>query len=150
MHTFERLDDLQARVGQALGTSDWIVVDQERIDRFARATDDLQWIHLDADRAAAGPFGRTIAHGFLTLSLLPVMFETAFAVADTRMGVNYGLNRVRFPTPVPSGSRVRGHFKLLAFEPIDGGAQLTIEVTVELEGASKPACVAESISRRYR
>ena len=150
MHTFERLDDLQARVGQALGTSDWIVVDQERIDRFARATDDLQWIHLDADRAAAGPFGRTIAHGFLTLSLLPVMFETGFAVADTRMGVNYGLNRVRFPTPVPSGSRVRGHFKLLAFEPIDGGAQLTIEVTVELEGASKPACVAESISRRYR
>jgi acyl dehydratase len=150
MKTFERLDDLAACVGQTLGTSDWIVIDQERIRRFAEATGDFQWIHLDHEKAAAGPFGRTIAHGFLTLSLLPAMFETGFAIRDVRMGVNYGLNRVRFPAPVPSGSRVRGHFKLLGFEPIEGGAQMIVEVTVELEGSPKPACVAESVSRRYR
>ncbi|MCU0774138.1 MAG: MaoC family dehydratase [Ideonella sp.] len=150
MKTFERLDDLAGCVGQTLGTSDWITIDQERIRRFAEATGDFQWIHLDHEKAAAGPFGRTIAHGFLTLSLLPAMFETGFAIRDVRMGVNYGLNRVRFPAPVPSGSRVRGHFKLLGFEPIDGGAQMIVEVTVELEGSPKPVCVAESVSRRYR
>jgi acyl dehydratase len=150
MKTFERLDDLQALVGQAIGTSEWIEIDQARIQRFAEATGDFQWIHLDHEKAAAGPFGQTIAHGFLTLSLLPAMFETAFAIADTRMGLNYGLNRVRFPAPVPSGSRVRGHFKLLSFEPLEGGAQMVVEVTMELEGAGKPVCVAESVSRRYR
>jgi acyl dehydratase len=150
MKTFERLDDLQGLVGQAIGTSDWIEIDQARIQRFAEATGDFQWIHLDHEKAAAGPFGRTIAHGFLTLSLLPAMFETAFAIADTRMGLNYGLNRVRFPAPVPSGSRVRGHFKLLSFEPLEGGAQMVVEVTIELEGSGKPVCVAESVSRRYR
>ena len=116
---------------------------------FADATGDHQWIHLDAERAAQGPFGTTIAHGFLTLSLLPEMSASAFEVRDTRMGVNYGLNRVRFPAPVPSGSRLRGRFKLLAYEPIDGGAQLTVEVTMEREGSAKPVCVAESLARRF-
>jgi acyl dehydratase len=149
MRHFEHLADLQGLVGQPLGTSDWTVVAQERIDRFAHATGDQQWIHVDPQRAAAGPFGSTVAHGFLTLSLLPEMSASAFAVADARLGVNYGLNRVRFPAPVPVGSRLRGHFKLLEFVPLDGGAQLTIEVTMEREGAPKPVCVAESIVRRY-
>ncbi|HVO06704.1 MAG TPA: MaoC family dehydratase, partial [Burkholderiaceae bacterium] len=107
------------------------------------------WIHVDAERAAAGPFGGTVAHGFLTLSLLPLMAETAFGLADVRMGVNYGLNRVRFPAPVPSGSRIRARMKLLAYEPIDGGAQLVMEVVMEREGSDKPVCVAETVSRRY-
>jgi acyl dehydratase len=124
-------------------------VDQERIDLFARATGDHQWIHTDPARAAAGPFGATVAHGFLTLSLLPVLFETGFAIDDVRMGVNYGLNRVRFPTPVPAGSRVRGRFTLRSYEPLPRGAQLTVECVIELEGSAKPACVAESVSRRY-
>ena len=149
MTTFEHLQDLRSLVGETLGASDWIVVDQPRIDLFAQATGDHQWIHVDPARAAAGPYGTTIAHGFLTLSLLPEMFASAFAVADTRMGVNYGLNRVRFPAPVPAGSRLRGHFRLLAYEPIAGGAQLTVEVRVEREGADKPVCVAESLTRRY-
>ncbi len=149
MKTFERLADLQALVGQDLGESDWVLIDQARVDRFADATGDHQWIHLDAARAAAGPYGTTIAHGFLTLSLLPMLFETAYAVADTRMGVNYGLNRVRFPAPVPVGSRVRGRFRLLSYEPLDGGAQLVVEATIEREGSTKPVCVAESVTRRF-
>ena len=149
MKHFAKLEDLRSLVGETVGTSEWIVVDQPRIDQFAQATGDHQWIHVDPARAAAGPFGAPIAHGFLTLSLLPLMGETAFDIADVRMGVNYGLNRVRFANPVRVGSRVRGHFKLLAWEPLDGGAQLVTEVTVELEGAAKPACVAESVSRRY-
>jgi len=149
MKRFETLEELKGLVGHALGSSDWIAVDQRRIQQFADATEDHQWIHLDAERAAAGPYRTTIAHGFLTLSLLPRMFETAFEVGNSRMGVNYGLNRVRFPSPVPSGSRVRGHFKLLSYEAIEGGAQLTVEVTVECEGAPKPVCVAESVTRRY-
>jgi acyl dehydratase len=146
---YARLEDLRALVGQTLGVSDWITVEQARIDRFAEATGDHQWIHVDPARAASGPFGGTIAHGFLTLSLLAPMFDTAFAIADVRMGVNYGLNRVRFPAPVPAGSRLRGHFRLLAFEPLPGGAQIGVEVTVELEGSAKPACVAESVTRRF-
>jgi acyl dehydratase len=149
MTTFATLDELRARVGQEVGTSDWIEVTQQRIDLFAQATGDHQWIHVDPVRASAGPFGTTIAHGYLTLSLLPEMAASAFDVADTRMGVNYGLNKVRFPAPVPSGSRLRGHFKLLAFEPLEGGAQLTFEVTMEREGSAKPVCVAESVARRY-
>jgi len=149
MRHFPKLQDLQPLVGQEIGVSDWTVVDQARIDRFAEATGDHQWIHIDPARAAAGPFGSTIAHGFLTLSLLPLMSETGFDVGDVVMGVNYGLNRVRFPAPVPSGSRLRGRFKLLAYEPLDGGAQLTVEVTMEREGSPKPVCVAESLSRRY-
>lgn len=146
---FARLSDLQSLVGQELGCSDWITIDQQRIDRFAEATDDRQWIHVDAARAAQGPFGATVAHGFLTLSLLPPFFASGFAIEGIRMGINYGLNRVRFPAPVRVGSRLRGRFKLLAYEPLEGGAQLTVEVTVELEGSDKPACVAESVSRRY-
>lgn len=144
-----QLADLPSRIGQRLGTSPWITIDQARIDAFARATDDLQWIHVDPARAAAGPFGQTIAHGFLTLSLIPWMGEHAFEVQGQRMGLNYGLNKVRFPAPVPVGSRLRGHFVLLSCDPLDGGWQLVVEVTIEREGGDKPVCVAESVSRRY-
>ncbi|HEX5683051.1 MAG TPA: MaoC family dehydratase [Ideonella sp.] len=143
------LADLAGRVGEVLGVSDWITVDQARIDRFAEATGDHQWIHVDPVRAATGPFGVTVAHGFLTLSLLPWFFDHGFVVNDTRMGLNYGLNKVRFPAPVPVDSRLRAQFKLLAYEPIDGGAQLLVEATIEREGASKPVCVAESLTRRF-
>ena len=149
MKSFEHLADLQPLVGQELGVSEWISVEQRRIDQFAEATGDHQWIHIDPVRAAAGPFKTTVAHGFLTLSLLPEMSASAFEVRDTRMGVNYGLNRVRFPAPVPSGSRLRGRFKLLGYEPIEGGAQVTVEVTMECEGSPKPVCVAESVARRF-
>jgi acyl dehydratase len=143
------LQDLRERVGEVLCTGPWVAIDQHRIDLFAEATDDHQWIHVDRERAAQGPFGSTIAHGFLTLSLLPTLFERALVIEDVRMGVNYGLNRVRFTAPVPVGSRLRGRFRLLSYEPLEGGAQLVMEVTMELEGSSKPACVAESVSRRY-
>ena len=149
MRSFEHLSDMAGLVGQEIGVSDWITVDQARIDGFAEATGDRQWIHVDPERAAAGPFGTTIAHGFLTLSLLPEMGASAMQVLDTRMGVNYGLNRVRFTAPVPVGSRLRGVFKLRAFEPIVGGAQLTMEVTMQREGSDKPVCIAESLARRY-
>ena len=149
MRSFATLEEFGALIGQTVASSDWITVTQERNDEFARATGDHQWIHVDPVRAAAGPFGTTIAHGFLTLSLLPVMAESAIEFANVRMGVNYGLNKVRFPAPVPVGSRLRGHFKLTAFEPIEGGAQITMEVTMEREGSTKPVCVAESLSRRY-
>ncbi len=149
MRTFDRITDLQALVGEEVGISEWITVTQERIQLFADATGDHQWIHLDTERAAQGPFGTTIAHGFLTLSLLPEMGASAMEVLDTRMGVNYGLGKVRFPSPVPAGSRVRGRFKLLKFEPLEGGAQITMECTMEREGSEKPVCVAESIARRY-
>jgi acyl dehydratase len=149
MQHYATLAELRTLVGQELGTSDWLAIEQDRIRLFAQATGDHQWIHTDPARASAGPFGAPIAHGFLTLSLLPVLFETAFAIADVRMGVNYGLNRVRFMAPVKVGSRVRGQFRLLAFDALDGGAQLTVQATIELEGGPKPACVAESVSRRY-
>lgn len=149
MKTFQTIAELQSLVGTDLGSSDWITVTQERIQLFADATGDHQWIHLDTEKAKAGPFGTTIAHGFFTLSLLPEMSASAFQVLGTRMGVNYGLNKVRFPAPVPSGSRLRGHFKLLKYEPLEGGAQLTVEVTMEREGFDKPVCVAESVGRRF-
>jgi acyl dehydratase len=149
MRRFAHLADLQAHVGGEIAVSDWLVVDQERIDKFAEATGDRQWIHVDPVRAAAGPFGATVAHGFLTLSLLPMLAESGLAIDDVRMGVNYGLNRVRFPAPVRSGSRIRSHVVLAEYLPIDGGAQLTFEVTIEIEGSDKPACVAQSVSRRY-
>jgi acyl dehydratase len=149
MRIFETIAELQPLVGQDIATSEWITVTQERIQLFADATNDHQWIHLDAERAKAGPFKTTIAHGYLTLSLLPELSASAFEVRGTRMGVNYGLNKVRFPAPVPSGSRLRGHFKLLAYEPLEGGAQLTVQVTMEREGSDKPVCVAESLARRY-
>jgi acyl dehydratase len=149
MKTFDKITDLESLVDQELGVSEWIVIDQERINLFAQASGDHQWIHLDAERASNGPFGTTIAHGFLTLSLLPELTANAFKVLDTKMGVNYGLNKVRFPAPVPVDSRVRGRFKLLSYEPLEGGAQLTIEATMERENGIKPVCVAESLSRRY-
>lgn len=149
MRRFATLAELAACVGQEIGESDWIGVGQQRIDQFADATLDRQWIHVDPARAAGGPFGVPVAHGFLTLSLLPAMAASAFDIAQPTTGINYGLNRVRFPAPVPVDSRVRGRFKLLAFESIAGGAQLVLEVTMEREGSSKPVCVAESIVRRF-
>ena len=144
-----RLSELQSRLGEELGVSDWIVVDQSRIDLFAQATGDHQWIHVDEERAAEGPFGATVAHGFLTLSLLPEFAQSAFGIDDVGMGINYGLDRVRFPNPVRCGSRLRARFRLLEFRPIEGGAQLHLEVTVEIEGSDKPACVAVSVTRRF-
>ena len=144
------IKDLPGMVGQEVGVSDWVLVDQDRVNQFAEATGDHQWIHVDVERAKAGPFGGPIAHGFLTLSLLPKIVESALHVEGTRMGVNYGLNKVRFTAPVPVGGRVRGRMVLLACDPIEGnGMQMTWRVTVELEGSTRPACVAESITRRY-
>ena len=125
------------------------IVDQARIDRFANATEDRQWIHVDPQRAAQGPFGAPIAHGFLTLSLLPVFFESAYAIADVRMAVNYGLDRVRFTAPVPVDSRLRARFTLKRWDAIDGGAQLGIEALIERDGAAKPVCIAESLIRCF-
>lgn len=149
MRRFERLADLAACVGQEFATSPWIDVDQARIDGFAQATGDFQWIHVDPQRAAASPFGGTIAHGFLTLSLLPQLTYAAFAVDDVRYGLNYGLDRVRFPAPLPAGSRIRAVFRLRSFTPIDGGAQFTVEATMQREGQPKPVCVAEQLIRQY-
>ena len=150
MKTRLALAQLPTWLGLEVAISDWVDISQERINQFAEATGDHQWIHVDAERAKKeSPFGTTIAHGFLTLSLLPEMGASAFQVLDTRMGVNYGLGKVRFPAPVPSGSRLRGHFKLTKYEPLEGGAQLTVEVSMEREGSDKPVCVAESLSRRY-
>ena len=143
-------DALPTRVGQDLGTSPWLTIEQSRIDAFADVTGDPQWIHIDPARAAAGPFGATVAHGFLTLTLIPYFAERTFEVDGTRMGVNYGLNRVRFPAPVPVGSRLRGRFRLLSCEALDGGWQLVTEAVIEREGSDKPVCVAEQVSRRYR
>lgn len=149
MRVFEKGADLQPLVGQVIGESDWVTIDQQRINLFADATGDHQWIHIDPEKAAKGPFGTPIAHGFLTLSLIPDLSAKAMRVNDTRMGVNYGLNRVRFPAPVPVNSRVRAVIKLVSYEPIEGGAQVTTEVTIEREGSSKPVCVAETVARRY-
>jgi acyl dehydratase len=149
MKTYEKLADLEALVGSTLGISDWLLIDQARIDQFAAVTGDDQWIHVDPARAAGGMFGTTVAHGFLTLSLLPFFGRSSHRVNGVRMSVNYGLNRVRFPAPVPVGSRLRAHFKLMSFEPLDGGVQLVNEVTIEREGQTKPVCVAESVGRHY-
>ena len=149
MRTFEKLADLAVLVGEELGVSEWVEIDQARIQQFADATGDQQWIHTDPARAAAGPFKTTIAHGFLTLSLIPKFYGEAYKVADVKMGVNYGLNKVRFPAPVPVGSKLRGRFRLLTLEPLAGGAQLSVEVTIEREGSDKPVCVAESLTRQF-
>ena len=142
--------DLARRVGEEVAVSPWLLVDQARIDTFAKAIEDFQWIHVDPQRAAASPFKGTIAHGFLTLSLLSHLSEMTFSFADRRMGINYGLNRVRFTSPVPVGSRVRARFTLLKFEPIENnGVQVTWNVVIEIEGAEKPALVAEWMGRHY-
>ena len=150
MKTFQTIAELAECIGQEVAVSDWITITQQQVNLFADATGDHQWIHVDPEKAAAGPFGGPIAHGFLTLSLIPKFFESSFAITGSRMGVNYGLNKVRFTAPVPVGSRLRARMKLLASEPIDnGGVQMTWEVIVEREGSSKPVCVAESLVRRY-
>jgi acyl dehydratase len=149
MREFPSLAALTEATGQHLGYSDWIEIDQKRVDLFADATGDHQWIHVDPEKAAAGPFKRTIAHGFLTLSLLPVLVADVYKVDGVRMAVNYGLNKVRFPAPLPVGGRVRGGVELLEVTPVGGGVQVTARVTVEVEGAPKPCCVAESVARLY-
>jgi acyl dehydratase len=143
------IPELEARVGSEVAVSPWVAVEQERIDLFAQATDDHQWIHVDPERARKGPFGTTIAHGFLTLSLVPRLMHEAIDVGGVRMSVNYGLNRLRFTAPLPSGSRVRGRFTLAKLEKIDGGVQLTWNVTVEREGGERPCLVAEWLVRHY-
>jgi acyl dehydratase len=150
MRTFQTLAELATLVGQEVAVSDWVTVTQQQVDLFAQATGDHQWIHVDPERAKSGPFGTTIAHGFLTLSLIPKFFDAAIEVLDTRMGVNYGLNRVRFTGPVPVGSRLRARLTLMDCQPLqDNGWQMTWGISIEREGADKPVCVAESISRRY-
>jgi acyl dehydratase len=146
---FASIAELRAAVGTDLGYGDWFEIDQKRIDQFADATGDHQWIHVDPERAAAGPFGSTVAHGYLTLSLLPVLTGGRLAVSGVRMGVNYGVNKVRFPAPVPVGSRVRGRLEILSVDEVEGGVQVVYRVTVEREGGEKPVCVAEAIARLY-
>ena len=144
------LRSLESRVGQEVGVSPWVEIPQSRIDQFAEATGDFQWIHVDQEKAKNSPFGGTIAHGFLTLSMLPKLTESTFEFSDRRMGVNYGLNKVRFTAPVPAGAKIRGRFTLAKYEKIDGnGVQTTWSVVIEREGSDKPVCVAESISRHY-
>lgn len=150
MKIFQTLAEMQALVGQEVAVSDWITITQEQVNLFAEATGDHQWIHVDVERAKAGPFKAPIAHGFLTLSLLPRFFESAMTIREAGMGVNYGLNKVRFTSPVPVGSRLRAHMTLLACDPIENnGMQMTWSVKVEREGIDKPVCVAESLARRY-
>ncbi len=150
MKTFQTLSEVSALVGQEVAVSEWMTISQEQVNQFALATGDHQWIHVDVERANAGPFGAPIAHGFLTLSLLPLFFQSAMEIKEVGMGVNYGLNKVRFMAPVQVGSRLRARLKLLTSELIERqGRQMTWEVTIEKEGALKPVCVAESIARRY-
>jgi acyl dehydratase len=150
LHEVSGLDALKALVGTELGRSRWFEVGQDRIATFADATDDHQWIHVDPDRSAReSPFGTTVAHGFLTLSLLPSMLADVLVMVDAKLVVNYGLNKVRFPAPVPAGSRVRGAIVLAALDEEAGSCQLTLAVTVEREGGTKPVCVAEFLVRRY-
>ena len=142
--------ELKSLVGQAIGTSEWVTIEQERIDKFAEATGDHQWIHVDPERAKDGPFGSTIAHGFLTRSLIPALAWQVYTVEGARLSVNYGLNKLRFITPVPVGSRVRAHLVLSEVTDVPGDAlQVATTVTVELEGAPKPAAVAETLARIY-
>ncbi|UOD28828.1 MaoC family dehydratase [Massilia violaceinigra] len=150
MREFSSLAGMQALVGQELAVSEWVEITQERVNIFADATDDHQWIHLDLERCAReSPFGGPVAHGFLTLSLISGLFARALRMVDAKMVVNYGLNKVRFPAPVPVGSRVRARLTLQHVEPVDGGAQLEWSVIVEREGGAKPVCVAELLVRRY-
>ena len=149
MRVFDGADSLRAAVGEEIGVGSWIEVTQDRIDTFAEATNDHQWIHIDPERAANGPFGGTIAHGYLTLSLLSAWIMEVSEVTCTTMAVNYGLNRVRWPAPVPVGSRVRGRVVLAEIEEIEGGVQVTWQVIVEREGGDRPVCVAENLNRLY-
>ena len=149
MRVFNGVDDLRTAVGTTVGSSDWMTVEQGQIDGFADATHDHQWIHVDLDRAAEGPIGTPIAHGFLTLSLLPALIGQVYKVDGVKMGVNYGLNKVRFTSPVPVGSKVRGTVELVEVGDVSGGVQLVNKVTVEIEGSDRPALVAEWLTRQY-
>ena len=143
------VEGLKSNVGQHLGYSEYLEITQERVQQFAEATGDFQWIHIDVERAKSGPFGGPIAHGYLTLSLGPMLYPTVVRIDGFSMGVNYGANKIRFPSPVPVGSRVRLGVKLLEVEEIANGVQMTMEFTFECEGASKPSCVAEILFRSY-
>jgi acyl dehydratase len=148
--TFNTLEDVRSHVDQEVFLTDWVAITQERIDQFAQATGDFQWIHVDTERAAKfSPFGCTIAHGFMTLSLLGKFYEAHLSLPFCEMGINYGLNKVRFTQPVRVNSQVRGRFVLAKLEDISGGIQLTFKVTIEIDGLDKPACVAESVVRQY-
>ncbi len=149
MRTFADFDELTAAAGSHLGYSAWRAVDQHRVSQFAEVTEDRQWIHVDQQRAAAGPFGGTIAHGYLVLSLIPSLAAEVYRVDGARMAVNYGLNRVRFPSPVPVGCSIRAGVRLASIDPVDGGVQVVTEVTIEREGQEKPCCVAETVARFY-
>jgi len=149
MRVFDSADALRAAVGEHIGYSDWHVITQEQVNLFADATGDHQWIHVDLEKAAQGPFGTTVAHGYLTLSLIPMLASQVSRVDGARMGVNYGLNKVRFPAPVPTGSKVRAGVRLMSVEDVPGGIQLINEITIEREGGDKPCCVAETVSRVY-
>lgn len=147
MRIFNGITELKAAEGDELGTSDWVVVDQQKIDLFAEATGDFQWIHVDTEKAADGPFGGTIAHGLLTLSLLPKFLHQIYRVDGVRMAVNYGLDKVRLPAPVPAGAKLRATSKVLAVTELPGAVQLKLGTTIEIDGGDKPACVVESIVR---
>jgi acyl dehydratase len=149
MRTFTGIDEIRAHVGDELGVSEWHEVTQEDINRFAQVTGDDYWIHVDTERAKDGPFGGTIAHGYYTLSLAPMFSYRMFSFGGFQFGVNYGVNRVRFPAPMPVGGKVRMRAKLAAVEDVPGGAQITTELTFEREGGDKPVCVAESLTRVY-
>ncbi len=149
MRTFASVDELTKAVGDVIGPGPWLPVEQARVDLFAEATGDHQWIHTDPERAAAGPFGGTVAHGYLTLSLLPALVGDLYRVEGLRMAVNYGLNRVRFPAPVRVGAAVRLTAEILSVEPVTGGFQLVVRATVDTDAGGKPACVAETVSRLY-
>ena len=150
MREIATLAELRELVGQEVAVSDWVEITQQRVQQFADATGDHQWIHIDVERSKReSPYGGTVAHGYLTLSLLPMLMQNAVQMTDVKMAVNYGLNKVRFPAPVPVDSRLRARMTLMAIEDIPGGAQVTWLVTIEREGSDKPVCVAESVSRRY-
>ncbi|MGC1212740.1 MAG: MaoC family dehydratase [Micromonospora sp.] len=149
MRIFAAPDELTKAVGDHLGYSDWHRVDQAQVDAFAEATGDRQWIHVDPERAKSGPFGGTIAHGYLMLSLIPALAAEVYRIDGVRMGVNYGLDKVRFPAPLPTGSRVRAGVSVVSVEPVQGGLQVANEVTLEREGGEKPCCVARTLARFY-
>jgi acyl dehydratase len=149
MRTFASITELAGAVGEVIGPGPWYRVEQDRVNAFADATGDHQWIHTDPERAATGPYGTTVAHGYLTLSLLPALMQDVYRVEGVRMGINYGLNRVRFPAPLRTGDAVRISAEIVAVEPVPGGVQLVTRVTVEPDRGGKPCCVAETVTRLY-
>ena len=145
MRVFSTFEEIEAAAGEEIGASEWVEITQERVDQFAEATDDFQWIHVDVERAAEGPFGGTIAHGYLTLSLIPQFTPELFRLETPGAKLNYGVNKVRFPNPVKVGSRIRAHAEIADVSDVPAGKQLVTRYTIEIEGESKPACVAETV-----